>query len=202
MPYAKRVATTRTSRPPKDSDAGAERRGAAAAAAAATAAAVTEVDETVADEEGDVSIKVILRADVQGLGKRGDIVEVKDGYGRNFLLPRSLAIAATPGAVGQATAMRRSRDLKDAQDREAAQEIARTLVARTITITAKAGTEGRLFGSVTAADVVEAIAAQAGVNLESRQVQLDPIKTLGSHSVAIKLHADVEFPVSLEITPK
>ena len=147
-------------------------------------------------------MKVILRADVQGLGKRGDIVEVKDGFGRNYLLPRSLAITATPGAVGQAQAMRRARDLRDAQDREAAQEIARTLVTRTITITAKAGTEGRLFGSVTAGDVVDAIAAQTSVQLEKRQVRLDPIKTVGSHSVAIKLHADVEFPVSLEITPK
>jgi large subunit ribosomal protein L9 len=149
-----------------------------------------------------VSIKVILRADVSGLGKRGDIVEVKDGFGRNYLLPRSLAIAATPGAVGQAQAMRRARDLRDAQDREAAQEIARTLVSRTITIKAKAGTEGRLFGSVTASDIVEAIADQTTIQLEKRQVRLEPIKTTGSHSVAIKLHADVEFPVSLEITPK
>lgn len=149
-----------------------------------------------------MSIKVILRADVSGLGKRGDIVEVKDGFGRNYLLPRSLAIAATPGAVGQAQAMRRARDLRDAQDREAAQEIARTLVSRTITIKAKAGTEGRLFGSVTASDVVEAIADQTTIQLEKRQVRVEPIKTTGSHSVAIKLHADVEFPVSLEITPK
>ncbi len=149
-----------------------------------------------------MSIKVILRADVSGLGKRGDIVEVKDGFGRNYLLPRSLAIAATPGAVGQAQAMRRARDLRDAQDREAAQEIARTLVSRTITIKAKAGTEGRLFGSVTASDIVEAIADQTTIQLEKRQVRLEPIKTTGSHSVAIKLHADVEFPVSLEITPK
>jgi len=149
-----------------------------------------------------VSTKVILRADIKGLGKRGDIVEVKDGYGRNFLLPRGLAITATPGAVGQATAMRRSRDLKDAQDREAAQEIARTLVARTIVLVAKAGSEGRLFGSITHGDIVDAIAAQTGVELDRRQVKADPIKTLGSHSVAIKLHADVEFPVSLEINAK
>lgn len=146
--------------------------------------------------------KVILRADVSGLGKRGDIVEVADGFSRNYLLPRSLAISATPGAVGQAKAMRRARDLRDAQDREAAQEIARTLVTRTVAIKAKAGTEGRLFGSVTAADVVDAIAAQTGIQLEKRQVRLDPIKTTGSHSVGIKLHADVEFPVSLEISPK
>ncbi len=149
-----------------------------------------------------MSMKVILRADVNGLGKRGDIVEVKNGFGRNFLLPRSLALVATDGAVGQAKAMRRSRDLRDAQDREAAQEIARALVARTISITVKAGAEGRLYGSVTSADVVEAVAAQTGVTLEKRQLRLDPIKSLGSHSVAVKLHADVEFPISIEVTPK
>ncbi len=149
-----------------------------------------------------MATKVILRADISGLGKRGDIVEVADGYSRNYLLPRALAIVATPGAVDQAAAMRRARDLRDAQDREAAQEIARTLVARTIVITAKAGREGRLFGSVTALDVVEAVEAQAGIALDKRQVRLDPIKSTGSHSVAVKLHADVEFPISLEVQPK
>ncbi len=149
-----------------------------------------------------MSTKVILRADIKGLGKRGDIVEVADGYSRNFLLPRSLAIVATPGAVDQAGSMRRGRDLRDAQDREAAQEIARALVARTINISAKAGKEGRLFGSVTAADVVEAVEAQTGVALEKRQVRLEPIKTVGAHSVAIKLHTDVEFPISLDVKPK
>lgn len=149
-----------------------------------------------------MSMKVILRSDVKGLGKRGDIVEVKDGFGRNFLLPRSLAMVATDGAVGQAKAMRRSRDLRDAQDREAAQEIARALVARTISITVKAGAEGRLYGSVTSSDVVDAVAAQTGVTLDKRQVRLEPIKSLGAHSVAVKLHADVEFPISLEVSAK
>lgn len=147
-------------------------------------------------------MKVILRADVSGLGKRGDIVEVKDGYGRNYLLPRSLAITATPGAVDQAKSMRRARDLRDAQDREAAQEIARALVAKTILITMKAGAEGRLYGSVTSSDVVEAVAAQAGVTLEKRQVRVDPIKVVGTHSVSVKLHSDVEFPISVEVTAK
>ena len=149
-----------------------------------------------------MSTKVILRADVKGLGKRGDIVEIKDGYSRNYLLPRGLAITATPGAVSQAASMRRSRDLKDAQDREAAQEIARALVARTIVVTAKSGAEGRLYGSITPADIVEAISAQAGVNLDRRQLRTEPIKSLGTHSVTVKLHADVEFPVSVEVSSK
>ena len=98
--------------------------------------------------------------------------------------------------------MRRSRDLKDAQDREAAQEIARALVARTIVVTAKSGAEGRLYGSITPADIVEAISAQAGVNLDRRQLRTEPIKSLGTHSVTVKLHADVEFPVSVEVSSK
>jgi large subunit ribosomal protein L9 len=149
------------------------------------------------------AFKVILRADVANVGKRGDICEVSDGYARNYLLPKGLAIKASDGAVAQAAAMRRKRDLRDAADRAAAEEIARTLVARTITITAKAGTEGRLFGSVTAADIVDAVEKQAGVALDRRKLVLhDPIKTTGSHQVAVRLHSDVEFPVTLEVVGK
>jgi len=102
--------------------------------------------------------------------------------------------------VGQAQSMRRSRDLKDARDREAAETIARTLVPAIITIPAKAGAEGKLFGSVTAADLVAAIGAQAGVDLDRRRLHLaEPIKTVGTHTVPVKLHADVEFPVTIEV---
>ena len=100
-------------------------------------------------------MQVILRSDIDKLGKRGDIVEVSDGHFRNFLLPQGLAIKATDGAVSQAGAMRRARDLRDASDREGAQTIASALVAKTITIPVKAGAEGRLYGSVTAADVAQ-----------------------------------------------
>jgi large subunit ribosomal protein L9 len=146
-----------------------------------------------------VSVRVILRSDIPKLGKRGDITEVSDGYARNYLFPKGLAMVASEGAVSQATAMRRARDLRDAADRTAAEEVARTLVARTITITAKAGSEGRLFGSVTPADVVEAVEAQTGVVLDRRKVAGDPIKTLGTHTLTAKLHADVEFPVTVEV---
>ena len=94
-------------------------------------------------------MKVILRNDLVGVGKRGDIVDVADGYARNYLLPKGHAFTASDGAVNQAKAMRRARDLRDAADRESAQTIASALVARTIVITAKAGSEGKLFGSVT-----------------------------------------------------
>lgn len=146
------------------------------------------------------SVKVILRADVPTVGKRGDIVDVAAGYARNFLFPKSLAMRASEGAVAQAGAMRRSRDLKDAKDREGAEEVARALVPKVITIKAKAGTEGRLFGSVTAADVVEAVASQTGVNLDRRRVMLaEPLKSLGTHQVPVRLHTDVQFPVTVEI---
>ena len=125
---------------------------------------------------------------------------MSSGYARNYLLPKQLAMVATDGAVTQAAAMRRARDLRDAQDRSAAEEVARRLVPKVITILAKAGSEGRLFGSVTSADVVDAVADQAGVELDRRKLLLsDPIKSLGTHSVAVRLHPDVEFPVTVEV---
>src|SRR4051794_22889779 len=111
-------------------------------------------------------MRVILRADVDELGKRGDICEVTNGYARNFLFPRGLAMKATDGAVSQAGVMRRARDVRDAVDPAAAEEIARTLVPKTITITAKAGAEGKLYGSVTAADITAAVSEQVSVELD------------------------------------
>jgi large subunit ribosomal protein L9 len=144
-------------------------------------------------------MRVILRQDLDGLGKRGDIVDVADGYGRNYLLPRGLGLKATAGAVEQAAKMRRARDLRDAHDREAAQIVATTLVPKIITIAAKSGSEGRLFGSVTVAEVVEAIREQTGVELDRRQLTSEPIRTLGQHALTAKLHADVSFPITVEI---
>jgi large subunit ribosomal protein L9 len=145
-------------------------------------------------------VKVILRADVSGLGKRGDIVEVSKGYARNFLEPRSLAFPASEGATEQAQAMRRARDLKDAKDREGAEEIAKVLVARTIEVSARAGEGGRLFGSVTSSEVAEAVAAQTGIELDRRDLQMEEhIKELGTHHVTAKLHSDVQFPITIEV---
>jgi large subunit ribosomal protein L9 len=143
--------------------------------------------------------KLILRSDLAGIGKRGDIVEVSDGHARNYLIPQGLAMSATDGAVSQAKAMRRSRDLRDAADRESAQTVASALVARTITITQKAGAEGRLFGSVTSGDIAQAIHAQANISIDRKKIHVEPIKTLGTYSVAVKLHSDVEFPVNVEV---
>ena len=145
-------------------------------------------------------MKLVLRSDVAQVGKKGDIVDVADGYGRNYLVPKGLAFPASDGVEQQATAMRRSRDVRDASDRAAAQEVATSLVPKVVTIAARAGAEGKLFGSVTAHEIVEAVSSQTGVQLDRRQIHLDePIKTLGTHLVPAKLHAEVEFPITVEV---
>jgi large subunit ribosomal protein L9 len=146
-------------------------------------------------------MKVVLRSDVDGVGNKGDICDVSDGYARNFLLPKGLALKASKGAESQAESMRRSRDTQDAAARAAAQEVASTLVPTVITVSAKAGAEGKLFGSVTTADIADAVLAQTGIELDRRQLHLDePIKTTGTHTVPAKLHAEVEFPVTVEVS--
>jgi large subunit ribosomal protein L9 len=141
-------------------------------------------------------MKVILRQDIAGVGCRGDIIAVADGHARNYLLPRGLALVATDGAVQQATSMRRARDLREASDRASAHTVAETLMARSFTVKAKAGNEGRLFGSVTTADI---LAAQSGVILDRKKVVAQPIRTTGSHTAIVRLHADVECTVKLSV---
>jgi len=146
-------------------------------------------------------VKVVLRADVDLVGKKGDVVDVADGYARNFLVPGGLAFKASQGAQSQADAMRRSRDIRDASERAAAEDVARQLVPQVVTITARAGGEGKLFGSVTAIDVVEAVQAQTGIELDRRKVHLEePIREVGTHRVNVKLHSEVVFPVTVEVT--
>ena len=145
-------------------------------------------------------MRVVLRTDVRQRRQAG-----RHRRGRRRLRPQLPAAQGPchhrhPGVEAQADAMRRSRDLRDARDREAAETVARTLVPAVIRIPARAGAEGKLFGSVTAADVAEAVAAQTGVELDRRQLHLDePIKSLGTHEVPVKLHADVEFRVTVEV---
>ena len=147
-------------------------------------------------------MEVVLRTDIADLGKKGDVIDVADGYARNYLVPRGLAMKASRGAAQQATVMRRSRDVKDARERGAAEEVATRLVPQVITLTAKAGAEGKLFGSVTNVDVVEAVSAQTGIDLDRRKVHFEePIRTVGTHRVTVRLHTDVEFPVTLEVSP-
>ena len=145
-------------------------------------------------------MKLVLRTDVAQVGKKGDIVDVADGYGRNFLLPKGFAVTASPGVEAQAASMRRSRDLKDAADRGAAEEIAKSLVPKVITVTARASGEGKLFGSVGAVEIVDAVREQTGIELDRHDLELaEPIKTTGSHAVPARLHADVQFQITVEV---
>ncbi len=146
-------------------------------------------------------MRVLLRNDVQGIGRRGDIVNVSDGYARNFLFPSGYALKATEGMEGQATAMRRARDLRYAQSEESARVQADALREATITIAARAGSTGRLFGSVSVHEIAEAIAAQKGIELNREAIVLpEPIKVLGVTEVPIELFGDVSVSVSVEVT--
>lgn len=145
-------------------------------------------------------MKVVLHKAVPQLGSRGDIVEVADGYARNFLIPKGVAQKATPGVEAQAQAMRKAWQQRNAADREAAEALATQLVTKTIAISARASGEGKLFGSVSVHDVVDAIQAQTGVELDRKMVDLgDGIKATGAHSVTVKPHDEVQFPVTVEV---
>jgi large subunit ribosomal protein L9 len=146
-------------------------------------------------------MKLLLRSDVEGVGKRGDVVEVADGFARNYLVPKGFAIKATVGGQAQAEAMRRSRDTKDAVARAAAEEVAKTLVPAVITVTSRASGEGKLFGSVATTEVLEAVTTQTGIELERKHIVLDePIKTTGTHHVTAKLHPEVQFQITVEVS--
>jgi large subunit ribosomal protein L9 len=148
-------------------------------------------------------MKLILTADVDHLGAVGDAVEVKDGYGRNFLLPRGLAIAASRGAQKQADEIRRARETKTVRDLEHANELKAEIEALgPVSLPVKAaGDSGKLFGSVTAGDVVAAIKKAGGPNLDRRIVRLPKthIKALGTHRVSVHLHPEIDVEVSLDV---
>ena len=144
-------------------------------------------------------MKIVLRADVENLGNKGDLVEVAPGYARNYLVPKGLAIAATEGVTRQAEAMRRSRQVRDRREKEGAEATARQLAAKRIEIKGRAGEGGRLFGSVTSSDIAEAVEAQTGIRLDRRKLHVEPIKTLGTHEVPVRLHSEVEVPLTIEV---
>jgi large subunit ribosomal protein L9 len=147
-------------------------------------------------------MKLILTADVNHLGKRGDVVDVADGYARNFLLPRSYAVKATSGALEQAEAVREARIEAERKAKEEAETIATQLVGSRVVIAAQAGDEGQLYGSVGVGDVVEGIKRFTGIELTRSQVELEePIKAIGLHEIQIKAHPEVEFPLTLDVIP-
>jgi large subunit ribosomal protein L9 len=138
-------------------------------------------------------MRIVLRDDVDNLGRKGDMVVVADGYARNYLVPRGLAIPAMKGAEKQADAMRRNREASDRRSREAAEALASKLASGTVEMKARAGEGGRLFGSVTVSDIADAANAQFGVELDRRRIDLDePLKEIGVVDLKVRLHPDVD----------
>ena len=147
-------------------------------------------------------MKLILTADVDPLGKRGDVVDVANGYARNFLLPRQKAIKANEGALAQAEEIREARIEAERRAKETAENIATQLVGSRVVLAAQAGDEGQLYGSVGLSDIVEGIQRFTGIELERSQIEVEkPIKAIGLHEITIKAHPEVEFPLTLDIIP-
>ena len=147
-------------------------------------------------------MRLILISDVQELGKRGDVVDVSDGYARNYLLPRRKAVKANEGALAQAEAVREARIEAERKARDEAERLATQLVGSRVVIAAQAGDEGQLYGSIAVADVVEGVRRFTGVELDRAAVEIPkPIKAIGLHEIQIKLHPEVEFPLTLDVIP-
>ena len=145
-------------------------------------------------------MKLILTQEVTGLGSPGDIVEVKDGYGSNYLVPRGLAIAWTKGGEKQVAAIRGARSAREVKSLEEAQQVRAALEGAKVTLLAKAGANGRLFGAVTTADVADAVAKVGGPKVDRRKVELpQPIKSLGVYSVLVRLHPEVQAKVAVSV---
>lgn len=147
-------------------------------------------------------MKIILTQDVSDVGRKGDVVDVAAGFARNYLLPRSMAIKATAGALRDAEAIRRARRAVELQLREAAYEMAQALSGTTVVVAARSADEGRLFGSIGARDVAEAIARYTGIAVPVEQIRLaGPIKDIGLHEIEVRPHAEVDFRLTLDVIP-
>jgi large subunit ribosomal protein L9 len=145
-------------------------------------------------------MKLILTQEVDGLGAPGDIVEVKDGYGRNYLLPRGMALPWTRGGEKQIVTIKRARDARAIRDLGHAGEVKAQLAALSVQLVVRAGDTGRLFGAVTASDIVEAVSGAGGPTLDKRSVRIgSPIKTVGAHTVTVALHPEVDAELEIDV---
>jgi large subunit ribosomal protein L9 len=145
-------------------------------------------------------MKLILTTEVSGLGAPGDVVQVKDGYGRNYLIPRGYAIRWTRGAESQIASIKKARGAREIRDLGTAKEVAAQLSALKVTLKTRAGESGRLFGSVTTGDVADAVKAAGGPELDRRRIEIgNAIKSLGAHKVSVKLHPEVAATVEVEV---
>ncbi|WP_067173828.1 50S ribosomal protein L9 [Microtetraspora niveoalba] len=145
-------------------------------------------------------MKLILTTEVSGLGTPGDVVEVKDGYGRNYLIPRGFAIRWTRGAESQIASIKKARSAREIRDLGTAKEVAGQLGALKVVLKTRAGEAGRLFGSVTTGDIADAVAAAGGPQLDRRRIEIgNAIKSVGSHRVSVKLHPEVSANLDVEV---
>lgn len=147
-------------------------------------------------------MKLILTQEVPDLGAPGDVVEVKDGYARNYLVPRGFGVAWTRGGEKQISSIRRARDVREIRDLGHAKEVKSQIEALRVQLPARAGEAGRLFGSVTVTDVMAAVTGAGGPLLDKRKISFtNPIKTVGTHAVTIRLHAEVAATINLDVVP-
>ena len=145
-------------------------------------------------------MKVILLQDVKGKGKKGQMLEVSDGYARNFMLPKKMAIEATPDAINTMRMNDKATQERIAREKAEALEVSKKLRAMTLTVTAKGGGAGRLFGSVTNQEIADALAKQSGIKLDKRKIVIaDPIKNVGTYTVTCKLGYEISAPLTVKI---
>jgi large subunit ribosomal protein L9 len=148
-------------------------------------------------------MKVILQKTVERLGDPGEVADVADGYARNFLIPRGLAVRAEKGTVRHAESLKRAHEARTTAQKGEFETVAARIIQTPVVVTARAGDEGRLFGSVTAADIAEALSEQAGVSVDRRDVHLDdPIRSVGTHEVTVHLYAEVDPVVTVDVRPQ
>ncbi|MGH8957349.1 MAG: 50S ribosomal protein L9 [Acidimicrobiia bacterium] len=147
-------------------------------------------------------MKLVLNADVSALGQRGDVVDVSDGYARNYLLPRKLATKATAASIAAAEQAVTTRGAAERKLREEAEDLASQLDGTRVVLAAQAGDEGRLYGSVGVADVVEGIRKFTGLQIERKHVELaEPIKAIGLHEITVRFHPEIAVPVTIDVIP-
>ncbi|MFV1970223.1 MAG: 50S ribosomal protein L9 [Acidimicrobiia bacterium] len=147
-------------------------------------------------------MKVILTKPVEDLGDKGDVVDVADGYARNYLVPKKFAVKASAGALKQAESMRVAREEAIRRSLEEAQILADSLAGTRVVVAARAGDEGKLFGSIGATDIAEAIVKFTGVDIDKKIIQIEePIKDIGLHEIVLKPHSDIEVAVTLDVIP-
>jgi large subunit ribosomal protein L9 len=145
-------------------------------------------------------MKVILQKTVERLGDPGDVADVADGYARNFLIPRGLAVRAEKGAVRHAESLKRAHQTRTKAQKGEFEAIAARIIQTPVVVTARAGEEGKLFGSVTAADIAEALSAETGVAVDRRDIHLDePIRSVGTHEVTVHLHPEVDPVITIDV---